>query len=162
VKKVNDNGNYASKNGSTCCTALSAPFTRKVRLVADYVRGMNVRMALDKLKFTNHAAALDVSKVITSAAANLKDRFQDELIEDENLKIKTITVDEGPTLKRIQPAPQGRAHPIRKRSCHITVVVTAASTQITSKARRNSFGTKDKSYRTQTWNHPRMGLQLVY
>lgn len=100
---------------------------RKVRLVADYVRGMNVRMALDKLKFTNHAAALDVSKVITSAAANLKDRFQDELIEDENLKIKTITVDEGPTLKRIQPAPQGRAHPIRKRSCHITVVVTAAS-----------------------------------
>jgi large subunit ribosomal protein L22 len=100
---------------------------RKVRLVADYVRGMNVRLALDKLKFTNHAAALDVSKVITSAAANLKDRFQDELIEDENLKIKTITVDEGPTLKRIQPAPQGRAHPIRKRSCHITVVVTAAS-----------------------------------
>jgi large subunit ribosomal protein L22 len=102
---------------------------RKVRLVADFVRGLNVQLALDKLKFTNHAAALDVSKVITSAAANLKDHFQDEPIEDENLTIKSITVDEGPTLKRIQPAPQGRAHPIRKRSCHITVVVSAGSVQ---------------------------------
>lgn len=96
---------------------------RKVRLVADFVRGRNVRKALDQLQFTKKDAAKDVAKVIKSAAANLRDRFQEERLDDETLFIKEIFVDEGMTLKRIQPAPQGRAHRINKRSCHITVVV---------------------------------------
>ena len=96
---------------------------RKVRLVADFVRGRNVRKALDQLQFTKKDAASDVAKVIKSAAANLRDRFQEERLDDETLYIKEIFVDEGMTLKRIQPAPQGRAHRINKRSCHITVVV---------------------------------------
>lgn len=96
---------------------------RKVRLVADFVRGRNVRKALDQLQFTKKDAASDVAKVIKSAAANLRDRFQEERLDDETLYIKEIYVDEGMTLKRIQPAPQGRAHRINKRSCHITVVV---------------------------------------
>jgi large subunit ribosomal protein L22 len=96
---------------------------RKVRLVADAVRGMNVQKALNQLQFIQHGATGDVAKVIKSAAANLRDKFQDEALDNADLKIKTIYVDEGVTLKRIQPAPQGRAHPIRKRSCHITVVV---------------------------------------
>lgn len=102
---------------------------RKTRLVADLVRGDTVRKALDKLKFLNKGAAVDVSKVIKSAAANARDKFEEERLDNDNLFIKAIFVDEGPTLKRIQPAPQGRAHPIRKRSCHITVVVSKKETQ---------------------------------
>ena len=96
---------------------------RKVRLVADAVRGEQVDKALKRLEFTKKASAIEVSKVIRSAAANLRDKFQEERFENEDLIVKTIFVDEGVTLKRIQPAPQGRAHRINKRSCHITVVV---------------------------------------
>lgn len=96
---------------------------RKVRLVADYVRGERVDRALSKLKFLKKATAFDVAKVVQSAAANIRDKFEEERLDDELLYVKTIFVDEGVTLKRIQPAPQGRAHKINKRSCHITVVV---------------------------------------
>ena len=96
---------------------------RKVRLAADLVRGKNVSDALGALRFAKKAAASEVEKVVRSAAANIRDKFQDERLDNENLYIKEIFVDEGATLKRIQPAPQGRAHQIRKRSCHITVVV---------------------------------------
>ncbi|TVR14215.1 MAG: 50S ribosomal protein L22 [Balneolaceae bacterium] len=96
---------------------------RKVRLVADYVRGDKVDKALAKLDFLKKAAAVDVSKVIKSASANIRDKFEEERLDNDLLYIKEIFVDEGVTLKRIQPAPQGRAHRINKRSCHITVVV---------------------------------------
>ena len=96
---------------------------RKVRLVADLVRGKNVNDALGALRFVKKAAAIEVEKVVRSAAANIRDKFQDQRLDNEDLYIKEIFVDEGATLKRIQPAPQGRAHQIRKRSCHITVVV---------------------------------------
>ncbi|MEP1151561.1 MAG: 50S ribosomal protein L22 [Balneola sp.] len=96
---------------------------RKVRLLADAVRGSQVDKALKRLEFTKKGSAAEVAKVIKSAAANLRDKFQEERFDDENLVVKTIYVDEGVTLKRIQPAPMGRAHRINKRSCHITVVV---------------------------------------
>lgn len=96
---------------------------RKVRLVVDTVRGDKVNRALKKLEFIQKATAPDVAKVIKSAAANIRDKFQEERLENEDLVIKEIYVDEGATLKRIQPAPMGRAHQIRKRTCHITVIV---------------------------------------
>jgi len=96
---------------------------RKVRLVVDAVRGENVAKALKKLEFINKATAPDVAKVIKSAAANIRDKFQEERLENEDLVIKEIFVDEGATLKRIQPAAMGRAHQIRKRTSHITVKV---------------------------------------
>ena len=96
---------------------------RKLRLVADLVRGLGVEDAINKLKFVNKAGAAEVSKVIRLALANLQNKHEDESIDASEAYIKTIMVDEGPTLKRIQPAPQGRAHPIRKRMSHITVVV---------------------------------------
>lgn len=96
---------------------------RKVRLVADAVRGKAVDKSLSRLAFTKKAAAEDVAKVIKSAAANLRDKFQEERFDNEELVIKRIYVDEGVTLKRIQPAPMGRAHRINKRTCHITVIV---------------------------------------
>jgi|SRR6056297_201844 len=96
---------------------------RKLRLVVDLVRGEKVDKAIKTLEFTKKAAALDVSKVVRSAAANIRDKFQEERLDDDLLFIKEIFVDEGVTLKRIQPAPMGRAHRINKRSSHITVVV---------------------------------------
>jgi len=96
---------------------------RKVRLVADSVRGENVEKALKRLEFTKKGSAVDVSKVIKSAAANIRDKFQEERLDNDLLYIKEIYVDEGVTLKRIQPAPMGRAHRINKRTSHITVVV---------------------------------------
>lgn len=103
---------------------------RKVRLVADLVRGEQVDLAITRLRFVNKKAAAYVSKVIKSAAANLRDRFEDEPLDNEDLIIREIYVDEGPTLKRIQPAPMGRAHPIRKRSSHVTVVVTRKEVEV--------------------------------
>lgn len=96
---------------------------RKVRLVADAVRGKNVAKALKQLEFINKASAPDVAKVIKSAAANIRDKFQEARLDDQDLYIKEIYVNEGATLKRIQPAAMGRAHQIRKRTSHITAVV---------------------------------------
>lgn len=103
---------------------------RKVRLVADLVRGEQVDKAVTRLQFVNKKASEVVSKVIRSAAANLRDRFEDEPLDNEELVVREIYVDEGPTLKRIQPAPMGRAHPIKKRTSHITVVVTKKDVEL--------------------------------
>lgn len=103
---------------------------RKVRLVADLVRGEQVDIAMTKLKFVNKRAAQVVSKTIGSAAANLRDRFEDEPLDNEDLVVREIMVDEGPTLKRIQPAPMGRAHPIRKRTSHVSVLVTKKNAEL--------------------------------
>jgi large subunit ribosomal protein L22 len=96
---------------------------RKVRLTADLVRGGNVAQALSQLEFVNKSSAPDVAKVIRSAVANVQDKFQEERLEPEDLYVKEIFVNEGPTLKRIQPAAMGRANQIRKRTCHVQVVV---------------------------------------
>lgn len=96
---------------------------RKVRLVVDAVRGDKVNEALKKLEFTNKAAASEVAKVIKSAAANVRDKFQEARLDNQDLYIKEIFANEGATLKRIQPAAMGSAHEIRKRTCHVTVRV---------------------------------------
>lgn len=103
---------------------------RKVRLVVNSVRGMQVDKALKQLDFVKNAAAADVSKVIKSAAANIRDKFDEERLDNDMIYIKTIQADEGVTLKRIQPAAMGRAHRINKRSCHITVVVAKQQEEI--------------------------------
>lgn len=96
---------------------------RKVRLVVDAVRGDRVDKALKKLEFTNKGAADEVAKVVKSAAANIRDKFQEARLDNQEIYIKEIFVDEGATLKRIQPRAMGRANQIRKRTSHITVVV---------------------------------------
>jgi large subunit ribosomal protein L22 len=93
---------------------------RKVRLVVDVVRGMDLVEAQDQLGFMNKAAALPVLKLINSAAANAEHNFK---LKSENLFVKTIKADGGPTLKRFKPRARGRAAPIRKRTTHITVVL---------------------------------------
>ena len=95
---------------------------RKMRYVVDLVRGMEVNRALGTLQFSKKAASADVEKALRSAVANWEQK-NDRKAEEGELYITRIFVDEGFTLKRMRPAPQGRGYRIRKRSNHITVYV---------------------------------------
>jgi len=96
---------------------------RKMRLVADLVRGKKVTQALGLLRFEANIGAEKIEKLLLSALANWQQHNEEERIEDANLYISEIFVDEGRQLKRLRPAPQGRGHRIRKRSNHITLTV---------------------------------------
>ena len=96
---------------------------RKMRLVADLVRGMDVEQALGVLEYTPKEPAKKLYKLLRSAIANWEVKNEGARIEDNQLYIKEIMVDSGRILKRIQPAPQGRAHRIRKRSNHVTLIL---------------------------------------
>ena len=95
---------------------------RKMRLVVDMIRGMEVNRALGTLRFSNKAASKDVEKVLRSAIANWEQK-NERKAEAGELFISKVFVDEGATLKRLRPAPQGRGYRIRKRSNHITLFV---------------------------------------
>ena len=95
---------------------------RKMRYVVDLVRGMEVNRALGTLKFCAKAASADVEKLLRSAIANWEQK-NERKAEDGELYITKIFVDEGATLKRMRPAPQGRGYRIRKRSNHVTLFV---------------------------------------
>ena len=98
---------------------------RKMRLVADTVRGVEVNRALDLLHFSKREPSVRLEKLLKSAIANWEAKNQDKSAEldNGNVYIKTIMVDEGRTLKRIRPCPQGRAGRIRKRSNHVTIIL---------------------------------------
>lgn len=96
---------------------------RKMRLVADLVRGVDVDKALNILKFSTKEASINLEKLLLSAIANWQAANKDSNIEDAGLYVSKVFVDGGSMLKRISPAPQGRAHRIRKRSNHVTVVL---------------------------------------
>ncbi len=96
---------------------------RKMRLVADLVRGEKVEKALAILRFSQKEASGRLEKLVLSAIANWQAKNEEASLEDADLFIKEIRVDGGSMLKRLRPAPQGRAHRIRKRSNHVTVVI---------------------------------------
>ena len=98
---------------------------RKMRLVADLVRGEKVEHALNILKFNQKEASGRLEKLLLSAIANWQAKNEEANLEEAELIVKEITVDSGSMLKRLRPAPQGRAHRIRKRSNHVTIVVGA-------------------------------------
>jgi large subunit ribosomal protein L22 len=98
---------------------------RKMRLVADLVRGEKVEKALAILKFNPKEASRRIEKLLLSAIANWQAKNEDANIEEADLFIKEIRVDGGSMLKRLRPAPQGRAHRIRKRSNHVTLILGA-------------------------------------
>ena len=102
---------------------------RKMRLVADIIRGQEVNHALDILKYSKKEPATRLSKLVRSAIANWEAKNEDNRkeLENGNVYIQTIMVDEGRTLKRIRTAPQGRAARIRKRSNHVTIVLGTKS-----------------------------------
>ena len=96
---------------------------RKMRLIADLIRNKPVDEALGILKFTKNEASIWLEKLLLSAVANWQYKLEDADPDDYALIVKTIFVDGGRMLKRIQPAPQGRAHRIRKRSNHVTIII---------------------------------------
>ena len=98
---------------------------RKMRLVADLVRGEKVEKALQILKFSSKEASGRLEKLLLSAIANWQSKNEEANIEEAELFVKEIRVDGGAMLKRLRPAPQGRAHRIRKRSNHVTLVLGA-------------------------------------
>tara|TARA_B100000941_G_C28501496_1_gene554547 strand:- start:475 stop:849 length:375 start_codon:yes stop_codon:yes gene_type:complete len=97
--------------------------TRKMRLIADLIRGKGVDLALNTLKFDSKIGSKRMEKLLLSAIANWQEKNKDSKIEDSDLFIKEIFVDGGKVIKRLRPAPQGRAHRIRKRSNHITMIL---------------------------------------
>jgi len=96
---------------------------RKMRLVADLIRGEKVEKALAILRFNSKEASRKLEKLLLSALANWQAKNEDANVEDAELIVAEIRVDGGTMLKRLRPAPQGRAHRIRKRSNHVTLVL---------------------------------------
>lgn len=98
---------------------------RKMRLVADLVRGQEVEQALAILRFSSKEASRKLEKLLLSAIANWQAKNEEADVESAGLVVQEVRVDGGTSLKRLRPAPQGRAHRIRKRSNHVTMVLGA-------------------------------------
>lgn len=121
-KKNNAEAKKELKKGIVSATLRNCPISpRKMRLVADMVRGMEAKKALDVLKYTSQASSIFVEKLLLSSLANWQQKNEGQKVEDSNLYISGIHVDGARVLKRLRPAPQGRAHRIRKRSNHVTI-----------------------------------------
>jgi len=116
IKEVNKTISFAKLNN--CPTS-----PRKMRKVSDMIRGEEVFKALGILQFSPQDAAKRLETLLKSAIANWEAKNEGERPEDNNLVVKEIMVDSARMMKRIQPAPQGRAHRIRKRSNHVTLIV---------------------------------------
>ncbi len=98
---------------------------RKMRMVAELIRGKEVDLAVSILKFNQKAPAKRLEKVLLSAINNWQQKNKDERIEEHELFVKTVFVDSARQLKRLRPAPQGRGNKIRKRSNHVTIVLAS-------------------------------------
>jgi large subunit ribosomal protein L22 len=105
---------------------------RKMRLVADLIRGVDVDKALSILKFTNKDAAGRLEKLLLSAIANWQAKNEGQRLEESNVIVKEISVDGGRQLKRLRPAPQGRGYRIRKRSNHVTLTLGSREAVVTA------------------------------
>ncbi len=123
-KRIKAEQKKAEKKDKAFAVLRNCPTSpRKMRLVADMIRGHEVNKALDMLRFNPKESSRRLEKLVLSALANWQNKNEGARIEDNTLIIKEIFVDSARMLKRIQPAPQGRAYRIRKRSNHVTVVV---------------------------------------
>lgn len=107
---------------------------RKMRLLVDLIRGMEVEKALNVLKFSTKHPAVPLEKLLLSAIANWRIKNEGVDVAAANLIVKTIMVDGGRVLKRMNPAPQGRAYRLRKRSNHVTLIVDAKPAGVPYKA----------------------------
>lgn len=111
---------------------------RKMRMVADLIRGQKVNKALYMLKYEAKEGAARLEKLLLSAISNWQNANEDTRLEDADLYVKSIKVDGGKILKRFQPAPQGRAHRIRKRSNHVTLILDSKTTIGTMDTKENN------------------------
>ena len=127
---------------------------RKMRLVADMVRGQKVTKALGLLRFEANSGAEKIEKLLLSALANWQQHNEDDRIEDANLYISEIFVDEGRQLKRLRPAPQGRGYRIRKRSNHVTLKIDTKIEKPGSRAARAMAAANGTTAATTTTENP--------
>ncbi len=109
---------------------------RKMRLLADLIRGLEVEKALGILQFNPKHPAVPMYKLLKSAINNWEQKNADEKVEDAGLVVKTIMVDCGRVIKRMRPAPQGRGYRIRKRSNHVTIIVDSIDNDIEKVSKR--------------------------
>ena len=118
-----------SKKSLTLATLRNCPTSpRKMRLIADLIRGMDVDKALAELKLNPKEASGRMEKLLLSVLSNWEAKNEGKRMDDSKLYVSEVKVDSGRMLKRVQPAPQGRAHRIRKRSNHVTLVVDSRNT----------------------------------
>jgi large subunit ribosomal protein L22 len=103
---------------------------RKMRLVTRLISGLEVNKALDVLKFSPQEASRKLEKLLLSAIANWQSKNEGVRMEESNLFVKTVHVDGGRALKRLQTAPQGRAYRVRKRSNHVTLVLDSMNKEV--------------------------------
>jgi large subunit ribosomal protein L22 len=123
-KRIKANRIKEEKKNSSFAVLRNCPTSpRKMRIVADLIRGEEVNRALDILKFTKKEASGRLEKLLLSAIANWQNKNEGAKIEEANLFVKEVFVDSARVLKRLRPAPQGRAYRIRKRSNHVTLVL---------------------------------------
>ena len=123
-KRIKANKNKEENKSTYFAVLRNCPTSpRKMRLVADLVRGEEVNRALDILKYTKKEASGRVEKLLLSAISNWQNKNEGAKVEEANLFVKEIFVDSARVLKRLKPAPQGRAYRIRKRSNHVTLVL---------------------------------------
>ena len=111
---------------------------RKMRLLADLIRGLDVENALNTLKFSTKHPSVPLEKLLLSAVANWRVKNEGVDVVEANLYVKTIFVDGGRVLKRMRPAPQGRAYRVRKRSNHVTLFVDSRNAATTTVNAENS------------------------
>ena len=136
-REKRDESKAAAMVGPSVAKLKNVPTSpRKMRLVADLIRGERVNKALNILKYEPKVGAPKLEKLLLSAISGWEAKHQDVKLEEADLYVKDIWVDGGRILKRLRPAPQGRAHRIRKRSNHVTLVVaslkTGTDTQVTT------------------------------
>ena len=134
----------AAKTGPAVAYLKDAPTSpRKMRLVADLIRGQRVAQALNLLKYEAKHPAARMEKLLMSAIANWENKNKDVKLEEADLFVKEIFVDGGRMLKRLRPAPQGRAHRVRKRSNHVTLVVDKMPAEVAKEKKVVAKETKE-------------------
>ncbi|HCM75889.1 MAG TPA: 50S ribosomal protein L22 [Cytophagales bacterium] len=129
----------AAKTGPATAYLKDVPSSpRKMRLVADMIRGVRVNQALNMLKYEAKYSSQKLEKLLLSAISNWSIKNSDKKLEEADLIVKEIFVDGGRQLKRLRPAPQGRAHRIRKRSNHVTLVVDSMTPAVEKPAAKKA------------------------
>jgi large subunit ribosomal protein L22 len=143
-REKRDERKAAAKVGPSVAKLKNVPTSpRKMRLVADLIRGERVNKALNILKYEPKVGAPKLEKLLLSAISGWEAKHNDVKLEEADLYVKDIWVDGGRILKRLRPAPQGRAHRIRKRSNHVTLVVSSLKNGADSKVTTEEKETKE-------------------
>ncbi|PKP18923.1 MAG: 50S ribosomal protein L22 [Bacteroidetes bacterium HGW-Bacteroidetes-21] len=123
-KRLRAEANKEAKKTKAFASLRNCPTSpRKMRLIVDNIRGIDVNKALGILKYTGNTSARTLEKLLMSAISNWQQKNEGVRLEDSRLFVKEISVDGGRVLKRLRPAPQGRGYRIRKRSNHVTILL---------------------------------------